>query len=157
MIFIIQLAYTNFSSLNQYSPPHEEHDKVWYSFNSSSSLISVIDKECNLNNESIFFVTSSMRYAFTYHRKRDQTDNSAYSLLLHDCVKIITLSDEVLYNNNLLSKYIENNTKKNQPFWVLYSFVYKDNVDRIRKVFNHLGKVDTESIFVNAGFFHIIR
>lgn len=157
IIFIAQLTQSNLGVLNHYSPPKEEHAKVWQSFGNTSALISIIDKECNLNQESVFFLTPSMRYAFNYHLKHDQNKNIPRSIFLNNCVKIITLSDEVIYDKNNLIKFIEQNTKDKQPFWFLYSFVYDENINKIREIFKQVGHVNTESIFVNAGFFHIVR
>lgn len=157
IIFITQLTQSNFGVLNHFSPPNEEHNKVWKSFGNTSPLISTIDTECNLNQESVFFLTSSMKYAFNYHLKHDQNNNLPHSIFINDCVKIITLSDMVLYDKNILIKFIEENTKNKQPFWFLYSFVNDENVNKIREVFKQVGHIDTESIFVNAGLFHVVR
>lgn len=146
---------TNTDLLHLYSPPLEQHDKVWEDFRADTPAGRQILANCARGVSVNVLVTSSMNWARVFHERQDAMEQRPPSALTGTCVTFIPVADGTAALMQAIEKARVGANCHNPDIWMLYSFVNRQNAAALRASAATLGRIEFSVDYEHAGYFRI--
>ena len=152
---LIGVVNTNTDVLHFYSPPIEEHDKVWEDFRADTPAGKQILDACARGIPVKVLVNPAMNWARVIHAHQDAMEKRPPSALTGSCVTFLFVYNgpAALMQGIELAKSTAGG--RNPDIWVLYSFIGKDSAAALRESAASQGRVEFSTEFDRAGYFRI--